>query len=228
MFLGYKKALSVPDNIPVIVTLEIPFSVRNNIYRMGNVRDREFAKHRCEAAWVREIKDPKTGKEFARAKSMSNPKDVDKLTYHLGRFVKSDKYDPVENRICSSGIHFYLSYVRALHHKSPFSDSCFQVWHDNGTVRFYAETYRKNKEVSVFHGVFVEYDSEGKVVREFRIKNDIVTAAWFYNWKTVLVYDAVRNFNGTPTKKYQVIRDCTVENRDIYEVVPQLRIYRGK
>jgi len=226
MFLGYKKALSVPDNIPVIVTLEIPHSARSNVYRMGNVRDREFAKHRCESAWVRSIQDPKTGKEFYKAKSMSNPKDVDKLTYHLGRFVKSDKYDPVVNRICSSGVHFYLSYVRALYHKSPFSDSCFQVWHDNGTVRFYAESYRKNPEVSVFHGVFVEYDPDGKVVREFRIKNDIITVAWFYTWKTVLVYDTARNFNGTPVRKHQTLRDPTIENQNIYDVVPQLRAYR--
>lgn len=218
MFVGYKKALSIPDRVPVIITLEIPMSSRNNIYRKINIRDREFAKHRCEAAWVKKIRDPVSGKEFHSAVSMAAPKDTTPLVYHVGRFVKSDRYDCMEGRVCGSGIHFFLSYTRALYYRAPFSDNCFQVWHDNGGMRYYAEMNR-----NAFNGLFVEYDKEGKVIKEFRIQNNVIRTAWVYQWKTVLTYDLVKNFVGKPVVQHKKLRETFYDMQSIYDVIPLLK-----
>jgi hypothetical protein len=220
MFVGYKKALSIPDRVPVIVTLEIPLSSRNNIYRKNSIRDREFAKHRCESAWVKRIRDPITGKDYQGAISMAAPKDVAPLMYYVGRFVKSDSYDSMESRVCGSGIHFFLSYTRALYYRAPFSVNCFQVWHDNGGMRYYGETTR-----NVFNGLFVEYDREGKVIKEFRIENNVIRTAWIYQWNTVLSYDLMKNFVGKPVLQHKKLRETFYDMQSIYDVIPFLKSY---
>ena len=170
MIIGYKKALTTKKSIPVIVTLGIPENGKHNIKRKLNNKDPMFAKHRCDKCIVLDIFDPVTGRIYQEATSNYLPDGAKPLRYVKGEIVRSE-YDPDENKVCSKGIHFFLSLVRARLYASPFVHDTFRCWHDNGNLKFMADVTRDN----VFSGSFIEYDDEtGNPVREFKVYNNTV------------------------------------------------------
>jgi hypothetical protein len=174
MIIGYKKAFVPEINLSVIVTLELPMYARHNIFRKTNNAEKSYGKYRCSCCMVLEIRHAESGSKFPRAVSLY---DKHKLEYIVGRMVICPDYDEDEEAICSYGIHFFLSYYRAKLYKSPFHENHFQMWFDNGITRYYGEAIGK-----CIHGMFLEYDSKGRITRQFNVENNIVVSATICSW----------------------------------------------
>ena len=102
--LGYKVAKN--GETRVVVTLEIPEDAITNINRI-NVAVKEYAKYRCNKAKVIKIED-ENEKEYTSAKSFNYDKKT--LEYVLNDIILVDDYDMNLNNVCSTGIHFFLTY----------------------------------------------------------------------------------------------------------------------
>lgn len=204
MVIGYKKALVPELNLPVIVTIKIPSNAKHNLLRAFNNKEQAYAKYRCSYCHVVEISDPNTGRKYYRAVSMN---EQEKVEYKVGHLTIAGRYDDNPEALCTSGIHFFLSYYRAKMYRAPFADSHFQMWFDNGTTRYYAETIGR-----MFHGMFLEYDSKGQLVKQYRIEKNIIMQATTCSWKN----------NGTSQKP--MFEDVKFRpNTSIWNVVPVLR-----
>lgn len=107
--------------IRVIVRLEI-LGINNEDREYDGLSDRGD-KHRCSLARVLEIWDPLTGQRYSCAHS-----DHDRsFHYVIGSFVKpiDFPFDPNLNKVCASGIHYYLTYKQALFHDFGYSHPIF-------------------------------------------------------------------------------------------------------
>ena len=185
--------------------------------RMVGNRDINMAKHRCEYCFVANIVYLDTGEPCLEAESFNCPVGTPKAIYHVGKMVKARRYDTNENKICSEGIHFFLSKERAILYKTPFHNRLFRVWFDNGLPRYMAQTDDYHR----FNGLFVEYDREGKVSREISEIRDVVTRVVQYTWKPLLV-------KRTPPKTLEKMFRETVDtprNLKIQDVVPGLKAF---
>lgn len=215
---GYKKALSLPGRKHVIVTLSIPPEARTNVNRRTNVSDRMFAKHRCDRCVVTGIMDPVSGETYPRAISITPPRGARPFIYSVGVALYAQRYDPADWNICSHGIHFFLSYVRALTYQSPFQNDMFQVWYDHGGLRYYGETVGKR-----FHGLFIEYDHEGRVKKELTVRNDVVQSFWTYEWDNLIRRG--REISGIGGRGRFLIKNRNIEKERIgvYLALPALK-----
>jgi hypothetical protein len=204
MVIGYKKAVIPELNLPVIVTLKIPINAKTNILRVSNNMDQAYAKYRCSYCHVLEISDPISGRKFYRAVSMY---ESEKVEYKVGQLTVAGRYDDNPESLCSSGIHFFLSYYRAKMYRAPFSDSHFQMWFDNGSTRYYAETIGR-----MFHGMFLEYDSKGQLIKQYRVDKNLIVQATTCSWKT-------QGQTNKPIFEDVVFKKNTL----IWDVIPVLR-----
>jgi hypothetical protein len=216
--IGYKKALSLPDRRPVVITLSIPPEAMTNVNRKTGILDRMFAKHRCDRCYITSIRDVETGEVYPRAISITPPRGTRPVVYYAGRIMFADRYDPVESNVCSHGIHFFLSYVRALAYKCPFRENCFQVWYDNGGVRYYGETFGK-----IFHGVFIEYDREGRILREAVVRHNLIQSCWIYDWTPCIRFSLATNGIVGRGNSYLKNREVMYDRVNIYLAIPALR-----
>jgi len=201
--LGFKKALTIVDHKPVIITLSIPPNARTNINRKLNMLDQMFAKHRCDCCLVTEIVDQETGEKHFKAMSISPPSGAKPIIYTVGKMIIADRYDTADWNICSHGIHFFMSFARALTYRAPFRDNRFQVWYDSGGMRFYGETFGE-----VFHGLFIEYNPNGTIAKELMVRRNIIQHCYTLDWRS-----------RTVVKR----RETDNEGKNIYVVIPFLR-----
>lgn len=72
--------------------------------------DPKYAKYRCSRAKVLKIWNPLTGRSYNTAWSWHEYR----CKYEVGKIVEPHDYDPDVNKICSGGIHYFLSLERAL------------------------------------------------------------------------------------------------------------------
>jgi hypothetical protein len=142
-----------------------------------------MAKHRCERCYVGEMMNLSTMAPCLEAESFNPPSGTPKIVYRTGEVVKADSYDEDESKVCSGGIHFFLSMDRAITYKSPFYNRLFRVWFDNGMPRYMAHVTDSKQ----FNGLFVEYNREGRIVREMDVKRNFVSKYMEYEWKPVVV-----------------------------------------
>lgn len=218
---GYKKART-PDGRDVMVTILIPPHSKTNIFRK-NVRDRELAKHRCEFCLVSEIKDIETGKMYDTAISMSQPEKYAPLVYNRGEYVRSFGYDTRDEVVCGGGIHFYISYIRALYHKSPFRNGVFNVWYDDGGLKYHGDF----ENGRMFHGMFIEYSREGTILRELTVRNNIVQTYVQYCWETKIFFNHKSNNPYPITKKVAYSKNVKeYKGSNIYDIIPILKEYK--
>lgn len=200
MIVGYKKALAKLRSVSVIVTIGIPEDGLHNINRKVNNKDPSFAKHRCDKCIVLDIFDPITGRVYQEAVSIYQPGGAKPLLYVKGEVVRSE-YDPDENKVCSKGIHFFLSLTRARLYGSPFMNETFRSWYDNGNLKFLADVTREH----VFSGTFTKYDSEtGLPLKEYKVYNNTIL-----NCKMGVM-------NRTVNFRYNI---------KIHDLIPELRNY---
>lgn len=182
MIQAYKKGKTSSGD-PALITLCVDKNAQHNMMRVKYNRDMMMAKHRCERCYVTKIVNLRTGAPCLEAESFNAPEGKAKVTYRPGESVRAESYDPDENKICSDGIHFFLSMDRAITYKTPFYNHLFRVWFDNGLPRYIGQIDRQN----LFQGVFVEYDREGRIIQEIHLHKDSPTKAVQYVWKPLLV-----------------------------------------
>lgn len=100
---GYKSA----HDFIIQLNITSPF---NNLSR--RVEDKNYAKYRCDQAYVDKIYNKFTKHEIDCIQS-----DFDNnFIYKKGQYVFVNNYDHDINNICTNGIHFYLSEEAAFFH----------------------------------------------------------------------------------------------------------------
>jgi hypothetical protein len=216
MITAYKKGQTHSGD-PALITLYVDRNSRNNMFRITGNRDTMMAKHRCERCHVGEIINLATGAPCLEAESFNVPDGKARITYRPGEVVKADSYDEDESKVCSGGIHFFLSMDRAITYKSPFYNRLFRVWFDNGMPRFVSQTTDSNH----FHGLFVEYNKDGRIIREVVVKHNIVIRCVEYSWKPIVVH----NYPSKTVPKMMRKNIYVSPQQRIEEVIPGLKIF---
>src|ERR1700722_9317452 len=98
-FIVYKSAFNC------IIELEInPQTAKTNLDR-DNVVDKNHAKFRCNKARVLKIYNKFTNCEYDNVYSNHN----ELFIYEKGKDVEVLDYDTDKNKVCTQGIHFYLT-----------------------------------------------------------------------------------------------------------------------
>ena len=132
-----------------VVTLEIPVGSLTNINRK-DVVDPNRAEFRCSKALVLEIRDKDTNET---ANSISS--DVDKtFQYIVDETVEPrEKYDLDPDKVCASGIHFFLTQVAAYDYDRIIENGLYQDWYPNGRpfVMAMVENGRKHGERKIYY-----------------------------------------------------------------------------
>ena len=124
--IGYKKAYD--DNL---VILEIPVWAKHNMDR-ENVFDKQYAKHRCSEALVKEIINLRTGKNVETARSIQEYN----FMYNVGETVRPrNGFCEILNEVCAGGIHFFLDRETAENYNGRHpSNGEVKTRHDNGRL----------------------------------------------------------------------------------------------
>ena len=179
--IGYKIAST--DNKRVLVTLEIPVDSNTNLNR-ADIKDKEFAKYRCDKAKVLSIEDNE-GNKYVSARSIMYDKKI--VEYNVNEEVKEPNYDKDINIVCGEGIHFFLNKEIALFYrldkvengeikkwyfngqlmeectyKDGKSDGEYKSWYENGKLSQEA-TYEDGK----IHGKYKMYYENGQLDRKY-------------------------------------------------------------
>lgn len=99
-----------------------------------DINDEFYAKFRANELLVVKIinaDDPKTTTKF-----IINQYKNYKLKYEVGKVVRPNKYDINIDNVCSSGIHYFKSLVRAYYYRFPPGDftGTWIDWYDNGKL----------------------------------------------------------------------------------------------
>ena len=212
MYIGYKKAIGIPDHKPVIVRIIIPNDALHNILRTKNNRDILFAKHRCSKCLVSGIVDPITNIKYNRAVSFYQPVGKTPVYYNVGEMSEPDGYEWNEDKVCAEGIHFFVSYIRACCYKNPTFDVDFQIWFDNGGYKYRGEMSSVNG-VKKLNGLFLEYNIRGEIVKQLQVNNNYVSSHFtIYLWK-----DLNRN------KRIADKKTCKLNNpTHVTDIIPEL------
>lgn len=124
---GYKAAQNY------IIELNIDtINSNNNLCR--KVMDKNYAKYRCDRAFVCGIYHKFTDVEIDFIKSDYD----DAFIYKKNEYINEEDYDPNIHSICTYGIHFYLSKEAAYFHNidrhcTNYTDE-YKQWYDNGLL----------------------------------------------------------------------------------------------
>jgi antitoxin component YwqK of YwqJK toxin-antitoxin module len=160
--IGYKVAKNGGDT-RVVITLDIPEDAFTNMER-STIRVKDTAKYRTNKAIVVKIEDQK-GNEYTSAKSFVH-KDKS-LTYTLGETLIVEDYDLNIEKVCSSGIHFFLNKrVAELYNLDHLENGILEKWHDNGQ-KHQECTYKDGKP----HGLYQVWQENGQKYIECTVKH---------------------------------------------------------
>lgn len=128
--IGYKAA--IVRTTRVVITLEIPEDAITNVDRKS-VAVKESAKYRTNKAKVIKIED-ENAKEYTEA--ITGFYNYKSLTYKLNEIIEISDYDTDLEKVCSSGIHFFLTkHIAELYGISSLQNGLYQSWHENGQKR---------------------------------------------------------------------------------------------
>ena len=113
-----------------IVKLKIPVGSRTNINRQFVV-DHNHAKFRCDKAHVLEIRHKYTNRRVPSVKSNHDPS----IQYTVGKdIVPRYEYDSDPDKVCASGIHFFLTREPAYDYGNDLKNGICRQWGDNGLL----------------------------------------------------------------------------------------------
>lgn len=182
--IGYKCAII--ERIRVIITLEIPDDAITNINR-NNVVVKEYAKHRTNIAKVIKIED-QNGKQYDEA--ISGFYDYKKLIYKVNEIVKVDDYDSNLEKVCLSGIHFFLTRrVAEIYEIYSLENGLYEAWYDNG------QKWREYNYVNgKIEGLYQEWHTYGQIARKFTYMNDLLHGLdeeWYESGQKMREYNYV-------------------------------------
>ena len=174
--IGYKIAST--DNKRVLVTLEIPVDSNTNLNR-ADIKDKEFAKYRCDKAKVLSIEDNE-GNKYVSARSIMYDKKI--VEYNVNEEVKEPNYDKDINIVCGEGIHFFLNKEIALFYRlDNVENGELKKWYHNGQLMEEC-TYKDGKP----DGKYKKYYINGQLMEECTYKDgksDGEYKSWYENGK---------------------------------------------
>ena len=177
-----------------IIELDIDMNAITNLNRV--VKDKNYAKYRCDEAYVVKIYHKFSEHEINLIKSDFDPEFV----YITGQKVKVEKFDQNINEVCTTGIHFYLTKEAAYYHDldnkfitSKFNFK-FKMWSDDGELNkicnyyngklngLYEAFHRDGKQFIKCHynddikiGLYEEWYNNGQLCIRYNYENDKVT-----------------------------------------------------
>ena len=178
--LGYKVAKSFDKR--VVITLEIPEDAITNVKRT-NIVHAETAKYRTNKAKVIKIEDI-DGKTYEEAVSFQYYNGT--LTYNLKQGIRCPDFDMNLEKVCSNGIHFFLSKQMAeTYNLGRIENGVGTSWHDNGN-EYIQITY-----VNGLATACDEWYENGTKYREYRYLNgklNGVQRSWYEDGKKQTEY----------------------------------------
>jgi len=170
MHIGYKKC---QDNR--IVVLEI---VGENNEDRKDIFDKSFAKMRCAEAKVLTIVDMHDpNKTFESATGIYDISFV----YRVNEIVKpTSDYCEQKDKVCRSGIHYFLSIKPVLQWKLVHKNGLYESWHENGNNDMRC-TFKDGKIYGLFESW---YESNGRIKERYMCKDgkkDGLCETWYEN-----------------------------------------------
>lgn len=182
--IGYKK---LRNNL--IAELEI---LGDNNENRSDIVDSINAKYRCSKVRVLSIKDY-DGKAHEEGRSLYNGEFI----YKVGEIIETE-YDKDIDKVCSSGIHYFLSYERAEKYEANMPldfTGCWVYYYDNGQLESKCE-YVKGKP----HGLYEELYENGKISIKCSYENGRLHGlyvSWHNNGQTAIRVQYVKGlFDG--------------------------------
>lgn len=195
---GYKSACTF------IIELDINSCALTNLHRP--VKDKNYAKYRCNRAHVVRIYDKFTELDVPSIKS-----DYDSnFIYIVGQTVEVPLFNEKINEICTSGIHFYLTKEVAYYHnldyyifdKEIYNTYLSKSWSDDGQL-----IKKCNYKNGKFSGSYESYNENGilRLKCNYNDNNELdgLYEEWFNNG-TQKIKNNYKNgkFNGTYESYY--------------------------
>ena len=176
--IGYKIASS--EGKRVLVTLEIPSGANTNLDRK-DVKDKLYAKYRCDKAFVLCIEDEEGIKYKSASTSIFSFK---KIKYVVGEEIFEKDYDKDVNVVCGEGIHFFLTKEVALLYGLHYLDEGeYKDWHSNGQLRVLSN-YKEGKK----NGEYKMWYEDGKLHLFCNYKEDKLEGEyklWYMDGKLI-------------------------------------------
>lgn len=161
---GYKSG---GEHNEYLITLDIDLNESNTNLARDGVADKNTAKFRCKKAYIVSIIHKDTNEAVDSVRSYHDYSFI----YKVGSFIEEPSYDSDVNKVCSNGIHFFLSKERALLY--GFFPSRYitiiRKWFDNGQLQYECEYKNGKKE-----GLYKSWHYNGKLRVECEYKNDVL------------------------------------------------------
>ena len=159
--IGYKK---IQDGYIVKMRID----GKNNELRDGVKRQNaNCAKNRCSKAFVLDIYHMNDKKKIDSGYGLRDKN----FSYKVGEYVEVDNYDDDLTKVCSTGIHYFLSEEPAFFWKIDFSNYSGEskLYYDNGQL--WCQLFYKDGEL---HGERKEYYENGQLSRQYFYKNGLL------------------------------------------------------
>ncbi len=170
---------------------------RTNETRTG-VIDRKHAKFRADKLFVVSIEHETTGEKIDE---IENTFYEEKVCYIVSQEVSVEDYDPDLNRVCTTGIHYFLSRESAFYWNiAKVKDGQYYKWYENGqkneecTYRdgvkhgpyhSWYENSQKEEECTYInsekHGLYRSWYKNGKKMEECTLNNGVIDGK-YYRW----------------------------------------------
>jgi len=151
--IGYKK---IQDGYIVKMRID----GKNNELRDGVKRQNaNCAKNRCSKAFVLDIYHMNDKKKIDSGYGLRDKN----FSYKVGEYVEVDNYDDDLTKVCSTGIHYFLSEEPAFFWKLNTENYTgeYKSYHDNGELR--CQQFYKN---GLSSGEYKEYHDNGQLRRQ--------------------------------------------------------------
>ena len=227
--IGYKVAKN--GNTRVLLTLEIPQNALTNLTR-SDIKNPHTAKYRCNKVKVLKIEDD-DGALYNTAETLCFKGKS--LTYRLGKVVEEPEFDLDLEKVCSTGIHFFLSreVTNQYERKRPMN-GLFQSWYDNGQMceevmykdgkydglyQNWYENCQKHEEILYKdmkrHGLYQSWHKNGQMGNKVMYKDgerDGLYQSWYENGQKCeeIVYK-----NGNCNGLYQSWHDNGQKSKEV-------------
>lgn len=154
--IGYKKLQTGNGKICLIAELIIRGEHNEN---RPSVAIKKTAKHRCSEAFINKIYHMDTKEEVLKGYSLWD----ESFEYIAGKTVKANDFDKNLEKVCSGGIHYFLSEEVAYYYTldkrfNENKNGLYKSFHHNGQP-FIICTYKNGKK----NGLYKLWHNNGKL-----------------------------------------------------------------
>ncbi len=133
-----------------------------------DVRDKKYAKFRCNGLYVVDIIH---GLTLKHANLIWHISDFGDILYEVGGFVKPDSYTKNIDYVCTHGIHYFLSLKAAYYYH--YYDVQYLEYHENGQL--YLQIERKD---GLNHGIYESWNSNGDLETKGYFNHGLKDGLW--------------------------------------------------